>query len=306
MADYSKLIDAETWAFIEKTAGFYPAETVTYGIEDQRRVYNEMCRGFYAGRPEGVAVEDREFGGVPCRRYSVGGGGAAVMYFHGGGFVVGDLDSHDDVCAELCSASGCDVVSVHYRLAPEHKHPAAYDDAMVASRAVAGEFGLPLVLCGDSAGGNLAAAVAHMGRDMDLLGQVLIYPGLGGDFDKGSYIEHAEAPMLRRDEIVFYKDVRLTGEEPVGDPSYAPLHDASFEGVPPTVLITAECDPLSDDGVDYERALQGAGVAVHRVNEPGLVHGYLRARHDVGRARESFARICAAVTALSNREWPYG
>ena len=306
MADYAKLIDAETWAFIKKTAEFYPEETVTFGIEDQRRVYNEMCAGFHAGYPEGVTAKDRAYGGVPCRHYSVGSGAAAVMYYHGGGFVVGGLESHDDVCAELCAASGCDVISVDYRLAPEFKHPAAYDDAMAASRAVSDELGLPLVLCGDSAGGNLAAAVAHMGRDMDVLGQVLIYPGLGGDFDKGSYIEHAEAPMLTRADIVFYKDVRLDGDEPQGDPSYAPLHDTSFAGLPPTMIITAQCDPLRDDGLDYETALRGAGVRVDRVDESGLVHGYLRARHSVKRAKDSFARICAAVTALSQDEWPYG
>lgn len=308
MTDYSTLIDAQTWAFIEKTASFYPADTVTYGIEDQRRIYNEMCAGFHAGRPDGVRVQDRDYAGVPCRHFSVGGGPAAVMYFHGGGFVVGGLDSHDDVCAELCAASRCDVVSVDYRMAPEHKHPAAYDDCRAASEAVFAELGLPLVLCGDSAGGNLAAAVAHMARGtgMTVLGQVLIYPGLGGDFDKGSYLTHAEAPMLTLADIVFYKDVRIEGAEPVGDPSYAPLHDSDFSGLPPTVVITAECDPLSDDGADYERALLGAGVPVHRVDEPGLVHGYLRARHSVDRARDSFAGICDAVTALSKNQWPYG
>lgn len=307
MADYDRLIDEETWAFINRTGEFYPPETATFGIEDQRRIYDEMCAAFYVGRPEGVTTHDRAFGGVPCRHYSVGGGDAMVVFFHGGGFVVGGLQSHDDVCAEICATTGLDVVAVDYRMAPEHKHPAYSDDAMAATKAVWAEMGLPIVLCGDSAGGNLAAAVAHLtrGSDIEVRGQVLVYPGLGGDFDKGSYLEHANAPMLTRDDIVFYKHIRVGDTEPVNDPSYAPLHDTDFSGLPPTVVITAECDPISDDGLDYEAALKAAGVPVHRVNEAGLVHGHLRARHTVQRAKDSFDRINKAIAALAQGEWPY-
>lgn len=307
MADYQKLIDAQTWAFIEKTNSCYPPDTATFGVEDQRRIYNEMCAAFRVDYPVGVSAEDRSYGGVPCRHYTSGGGDVLVVYYHGGGFVVGGLDSHDDVCAEICAASGLDVVSVDYRMAPEHKHPAMFDDAMAATRAVFDELGKPLVVCGDSAGGNLAAAVSHMARGtgLDIRGQVLIYPGLGGDYDKGSYIRFADAPMLTRDDIVIYKNVRLAGDEPVGDPSYAPLHDTSFEGLPPTVINTAQCDPLSDDGVDYEAALKAAGVPVHRVDEAGLVHGHLRARHMSARSGASFERIKEAIVALAAQKWPY-
>lgn len=307
MADYQKLIDAETWAFIEKTAEFYPPDTATYGVEDQRRIYDEMCAGFRVAYPVGVSAQDRTYGGVPCRHYTSGESDVVVMYYHGGGFVVGGLESHDDVCAEICAASGYDVVSVDYRMAPEFKHPAMYDDAMAATRAVFAEMGKPLVLCGDSAGGNLAACVSHMARgsELEIKGQVLIYPGLGGDYDKGSYMEFADAPMLTRDDIVIYKNVRLAGEEPVGDPSYAPLHDADFSGLPPTVINTAQCDPLSDDGVDYEAALKAAGIPVHRVDESGLVHGHLRARNMSARSGASFERIKEAVVALGAGNWPY-
>ena len=307
MADYNALIDAQTWAFIERTSSFYPPETATFSIADQRRIYNEMCAGFAAERPGGVTARDEPYGGVACRHYTAGGSTAAVVYFHGGGFVVGGLDSHDDVCAEICAQTGCDVVSVDYRLAPEHKHPAAFDDAMSALQAVAGRLRVPLILVGDSAGANLAAASAHMtrGKDVDIIGQMLIYPGLGGDPSKGSYLEHAEAPMLTLAEIMFYKDIRLSGADPVGDPSYAPLHDTDFTDLPPTIVITAQCDPLSDDGRDYEAALTAASVPVYRVDEPGLVHGYLRARHSVDRARTSFERIIAGIAALASKEWPY-
>ena len=123
--------------------------------------------------------------------------------------------------------------------------------------------------------------------------------------DKGSYLTHADAPMLTRDDILIYRDVRLDGTEPVDDPSYAPLHDTDFSGLPPTVINTAQCDPLSDDGIHYEVALKATGVRVHRVDEPGLVHGHLRARHMSERSCASFERIKQAVSALAAGTWPY-
>lgn len=307
MADYQELIDAETWAFIERTNACYPADTVNFGVDDQRRIYNDMCATFHAKYPAGITSEDRSYGGVPCRHYTAGGSNVVVMYYHGGGFVVGGLESHDDVCAEICAHTGHDVISVDYRLAPEHKHPAMFDDAMSATRAVFAETGKPMVLCGDSAGGNLAAAVSHMSRAraLQILGQVLIYPGLGGDMSAGSYIEHAQAPMLTLADIEAYRTLRLESGEPQGDPRYAPLHDSDFCDLPPTVLNTAQCDPLSDDGIAYEAALKAAGVKVHRVDEPGLVHGHLRARHISQRSSRSFQRIKEAITALAAGEWPY-
>ncbi|MEP5153404.1 alpha/beta hydrolase, partial [Planktotalea sp.] len=210
-------------------------------------------------------------------------------------------------CAEICAHTGLDVVSVDYRMAPEHKHPAMFDDAMAATRAVFAETGKPLVLCGDSAGGNLAACVTHMARgsELNIRGQVLIYPGLGSDVTKGSYVEFFDAPMLTLDDIEAYRLIRLEGEEPTGDPSYAPLQDNDFSGLPPTVINTAQCDPLSSDGVEYEIALKSAGIKVHRVDEPGLVHGHMRARHMAKRSAASFLRIKEAVAALAAQEWPY-
>lgn len=306
--DYDRLIDAETWAFIRETAASYPDDAVDLDIAGQRRVYDTMCRAFYRGCPDGVSTTDRSANGVPVRVYSAGQPTRSVVYFHGGGFVVGGLDSHDDVCAEICAQTGYRVVSVDYRLSPEHKHPAAFDDAWTASQWAVDEYGDDLVLAGDSAGGNLAAAVAHFarGRLDRVSGQVLIYPGLGGDMDKGSYIEHAHAPLLTRADILFYRDIRLSGDEPRQDATYAPLQDHDFTGLPPTVIFTAGCDPLRDDGRDYRDRLVGAGGMAHWINEPGLVHGYLRARTHVARARASFERITVAIEALGQGMWPYG
>ncbi|MDF3152200.1 alpha/beta hydrolase [Mesorhizobium sp. XAP10] len=310
MTDYIKLIDAETWAFIERTNSYYPPDTIDYTIAQQREIYDRMCREFFAGYPEGVAVETSAIAtpthDIPIRIYrSTLQEAVTVLYVHGGGFILGGLDSHDDVCAELCSRTGYEVVSVDYRLAPEHLHPAAFDDAMSAFEWAAANRDHPIVLCGDSAGGNLCAAVSHAtrGHSKRPVGQVLIYPGLGGDRSKGSYVKHAEAPMLTVRDLEFYKHIRTGGQDRSGDATLAPLADTDFSNLPPTVLITAECDPLSSDGETYRDLIITAGGHATWFEEPGLVHGYLRARHTVGRARTSFTRIVDAVTALGRGGW---
>jgi len=305
--DYQAKIDSETWKFIEETATYYPPDTIEMSLSEQREIYDQMCRAFFQGYPEAVAAQTSKIGHIPIRIYEKAASEVTVVYFHGGGFVVGGLQSHDDVCAEICDQTGFRVVAVDYRMAPEHKHPAMFDDSFAATKHVLAHYPDRVLLCGDSAGGNLAAAVSHaMRTETDrITGQVLIYPGLGGDINTGSYVEHAQAPMLRREELEFYRDIRLVGDEPVGDPTYAPLHDASFNDLPPTAVFSAECDPLCDDGRDYRDAIKAAGGKAVWFKETGLVHGYLRARITVGRARNSFARIIAALNDFGAGAWPY-
>ncbi|CDX26966.1 Alpha/beta hydrolase fold-3 domain protein [Mesorhizobium sp. ORS 3324] len=311
MTDYAKLIDAETWAFIEKTNSYYPPETIDFTIAQQRAIYDRMCREFFAGYPQGVTAETTAIAApansIPIRVYRnvTPDKAAMVLYAHGGGFILGGLDSHDDVCAELCGRTGYEVVSVDYRLAPEHLHPAAFDDAMRAFEWAARTYDCPVLLCGDSAGGNLCAAVAHAtrGHVKKPAGQVLIYPSLGGDRSRGSYVKHAEAPMLTLRDTEFYLKIRTGGVDRTGDITLSPLADANFAYLPPTVLITAQCDPLSSDGAAYRDRVVAAGGNAWWFEEPGLVHGYLRARHTVGRARASFTRIVEAVSVLGKGEW---
>lgn len=300
--DYQSLIDTPTQAFIARTAACYPDDTASAPIAEQRRVYDAMCAVFHHGIPAGVTVRDIPIAGVACRAYS--GVWPTVVYLHGGGFVVGGLDSHDDVCAEICAATGLRVVSVDYRLSPEHPHPAAYDDTLAVTRALLADG--PVVLAGDSAGGNLAAAAALALRGQAVRGQVLIYPGLGGDMDRGSYLLHAHAPMLTRDDVLFYKDIRHGAPPPEGDATVSPLQDRDFEGLPMTLAIAAECDPLADDAHAYAAKITAAGGRAHAVTEPGLVHGYLRARGSVPRAAISFDRIVTAITAFAENRWPFG
>lgn len=304
--DYQSLIDTPTWDFIRRTEEYYPPDAVGLTVEEQRAVYDLMCRAFHRSHPHGVAVQDVMLGGVACRVYAKGAPEVSVVFLHGGGFVVGGLDSHDDVCAEICDATGFRVISVDYRLAPEHRHPAAFADSLAATRAVAATFRGPLVMAGDSAGAALAASVVHAtrGEGLDIRGQVLVYPGLGGNRDRGSYLTHANAPMLTRDDVIYYARIRHSGPEPTADPTAAVLQDRDFSGLPPTVIISAECDPLADDGRDYRDLILAAGGTAEWHLEPGLVHGYLRARRSVPRAAESFTRITAAISRLGSAQPP--
>ena len=298
---YESLIDAPTWAFIRKTESCYPADTATLDVARQREIYDAMCRVFHRGYPAGVTARDETIAGVPCRRYA--GAAPTVLYFHGGGFCVGGLRSHDDVCAEICAATGLEVACVDYRLCPEHPHPAAYDDCLAVARATPG----PILLAGDSAGGTLAASVAQTLRDPRIRGMVLVYPGLGSVRDTGSYATHAHAPMLTTADVTCYAALRHGGAVPSApDPTAVPLSDSDFGGLPPTLALAAECDPLADDATIYVQALRAAGGKAHAITETGLVHGYLRARGSVPRAAASFARLTETLSAFANGKWPFG
>lgn len=311
MTDYAKLIDAETRAFIERTNEWYPPDAVDRSIAEQRAVYDEMCRAFFTGYPQGVNARDSavEAPGraIPVRIYRTAAEPVVtLLYFHGGGFVLGGLESHDDVCAELAATTGYEVVAVDYRLAPEHTHPAQFDDALAAFEWATATRERPVLLCGDSAGGNIAAAVSHAtrGHKRRPAGQVLIYPTLGGDQHRGSYVTHAEAPMLTTRDLGFYRDIRAGDRDVTGDITFAPLADADFANLPPTFVVTAECDPLSSDGEAYRDRILAAGGTAAWVEEKGLVHGFLRARHSVGRAKAGFRRIADALAALGRGEFP--
>lgn len=296
LTDYSWL-DEDIRAFIRRTEDAYPPDATGFTHDQQRAFYDRMCQSFDRPHPPGVRSETCAIAGVPCRIYTPEGARAGVtaIYFHGGGFVVGGLHSHDAICAELSVGAKVRLIAVDYRLSPENRHPAAYDDACAVVRAIEGA----KVLAGDSAGANLAAAVAaHL---PGIAGQVLIYPGLGGDPSLPSYSRHANAPMLTRADVEYYAMIRFDSSEAQTDPTAAPLRARTFGHLPPTAVFVAECDPLASDGTEYAARLAEAGVPVALTIEPGLVHGYLRARHMAERARASFARITEALGAMANR-----
>lgn len=302
----SQITDPEVLAFIERTEAAYPAEANLATAEDNRRAYDIMCAEFRAPRPASVRVRDETCNGVPIRRYKTSGDvdRPFVLYAHGGGFVVGSLESHDDVCAEMADKTGCEVVAVDYRLAPDHLHPAQLDDVTAVWLGLVSQ-GRAGFVCGDSAGGNLVAGLCvrlRRLREPMPVGQILIYPGLGGDMTAASYLENSEAPLLRTEDCVYYATVITGGDAEVreNDPELCPLQASSLAGLPEAFVVTADVDPLRDEGAIFVRRLLAEGVAAEWRNEPQLPHGYLRARHMSSRARNSFDTICDWIKRKAN------
>lgn len=290
--DYDRLLSAEMRAFVAETAAFAAPGAASDDWPAQRAAYDRMAAAFHAGRPAGLSVRDDRIRGVPVRIYGQAAG-TIILYAHGGGFVLGGLDSHDDVCAEIAQRTGRRLVSVDYRLAPEHPHPAAYDDLAAVAEALLAEG--PLVLAGDSAGGALCAALAGTRADPGFAGMALIYPLLGHRPEDGSFDAHAHAPLLTRADLAFY--ARIRGGDP-SDPRLNPSR-GDLGRLPPTRLFPAECDPLRDDALRYARAASTAGADVTAEVQPGLVHGWLRARGRGPVLRGHFSAIVAALTALT-------
>ncbi len=206
-----------------------------------------------------------------------------VAYFHGGGWVQGDLETHHGLCARLALRSGALVVAVDYRLAPEHKFPAAVEDCLAVYRwlrAHAGGLGgdpARVGLAGDSAGGNLSAVVSQLSARAGGVPtcQVLIYPAVDYALDTPSHRELEEAHVIPRDRILWYMEQYLRGEADREDPRAAPLRASDLAGQPPTLVITAGFDPLRDEGLAYADRLRAAGVAVVYHEYPGQIHAFV-------------------------------
>jgi acetyl esterase len=208
-----------------------------------------------------------------------------LVYFHGGGWVVGSVSTHDGVCATLAQDAQIVVASVEYRRAPEHPFPRPNDDAFAALEWVAAnarKLGVDttrLAVGGDSAGAHLAAGLAQEARErgIPLALQLLIYPVVEPDFETASYREHAVSATLTRADMIEYWTHYLGAALDTGDPRAVPSRAASLAGLPPAHIVVAELDPLRDDGVRYAGLLRGAGVATTLVLAPRLAHGFLRA-----------------------------
>jgi acetyl esterase len=296
-------LDPEARDYLEATAALGLPPLSEQGAEEARR--NVVLRApLLAGELEDVhRVEDLEAPGpggpVRVRLYAPAGSSPlpVVVYFHGGGWVTGDLDTHASVGRALANRTGCMVVAVDFRNAPEHPFPAPLDDcyAVVEWLARSGaELGADpgrLAVIGDSAGGNLAAAVALRARERagpQLAAQVLVNPVLDFDLDRPSYLANADGLGLTRDMMRWYWEQYLAGRADPLAPEVSPLRAADLGGLPPALVITCEFDPLLDEGVEYARRLSEAGVRVEHVNEPGMVHGYFRMAGAFRRARKSW------------------
>ena len=227
-------------------------------------------------------------GAIPGRVYDAAGvsvpARAVVAYFHGGGWVQGDLETHHGLCARLALRSGTIVVAIEYRLAPEHKFPAAVEDSFVAYRwlrshaaEVGGDPGR-VAVAGDSAGGNLSAVVSQLSAREGVpvpTCQVLIYPALDFAFDTPSHRELTDGHIIPRDRIVWYMEQYLPAGADLNDPHASPLREPDLHGQPPALIITAGFDPLRDEGAAYAERLRAAGVDVVYHEYRGQIHAFL-------------------------------
>jgi len=257
------------------------AELTPAQARDRVRAGDALCP---AGPPM-RAVSEQRIGParIPVRRYQPREPrtATAVVWFHGGGWVTGDLSYSDEICRLIADAAGAEVISVGYRLAPEHRFPAAVEDGLAAARcAAAGGVGRPpgpIVLAGDSAGGNIAAVCAQQlrsGPEVALAGQLLVYPVLDDDVTRDSYRRNDGLVLGAREMSWFFDHYCPAGDR--GSPLFAPLRAGELAGLPATVIAIAGHDPLHDEGAAYARALSAAGTEVRLLDYPALVHGFLR------------------------------
>ena len=273
----------ESQRFLDLLAANPRPEWHEMPVEESRKLFNSMVSVFGQG-PELHAVEDRQMRGVPVRIYRPvrRDNSPVIVYFHGGGWVLGNVGTHDSVCRRLAATSGHVVISVDYRLAPEHKYPAALDDAYRVVEMVTeacselGINGKRLYVGGDSAGGNLAAAVCAKARDVsgpEIAKQVLIYPVIESDFGTDSYTTFAAGYGLTREGMQWYWAQYVDRTD--ADTRYACLAGTRPTDLPPALVITAEYDVLRDEGEHYAARLRAGGVDVKLSRYDGMLHGFV-------------------------------
>ncbi len=288
--DYAILLDAEIHSYLAYNTSFMPENP---SLENIRKAYLAFCQAAAPSLPK-IAFVDAKIGGVPTRRYAGKAPSALIVYFHGGGFALGNLESHHAICMEMCEQTGLDVLAVDYRLAPEHPWPAHFEDALAVVDALSEK----LILAGDSAGATLAASVTLKRREK-IHAHMLIYPWLDAPGEHESFKTHADAPILTAEAVQDFEALRLSGQPRPKTPDYFPLMGDDFNTLPPSYISIAECDPLSDEGTLYNTLHMFSGGESVLMEEAGLMHGHLHARHHSARAMEAFEHICEGLQNLS-------
>ncbi len=311
-------VHPQAQAIIDRMAELKVPKVQDLSTQDARQMVEAMSaarRDDYPP-PEVSEVENTStgpgYGHVPVRIYRTNDDQAApvIVFFHGGGHVFGSLDSHDTAARFLAQAASATLVSVDYRMGPEHPFPAAAEDSFDATRWVADHSQAlrvdpnRLAVCGDSAGGNLAAVVALMARDVPdvaISAQALIYPVIDYRGGTASHEKYAQGyGILEADTVTWFKERYLPDAELHDDWRASPCNAASHAGLPPTLILTAECDVLHDDGVAYASQLKAAGVRVEYQDYPGMIHGffgYLGLVDDAARAHHEVARFLRDIWA---------
>jgi acetyl esterase len=303
-------LDPGMRAFGEAIAAATPPGAEQWPLDQQRAAWNGVCRKFRTPHPANIEITEVDAYGISTRLYRPSDRVTpGVIYSHGGGWVLGGFDTHDDMCAELAAASGCTLALFDYRRAPEHPFPAQLEDTLKVWRWIKEQgpgHGIDpsrIIAAGDSCGGQMSVALALTLRDLGLQqvdGLLLIYPTLGTDTTTPSYVRNATSPSLSRAEMEYYLSSFLgpKGSPAWSDPKAVPSF-ADVTGLPSTAITVAAHDPLQDDGLAFARKLQAAGVPVELRNEPTLGHSYMRARHHSPVAMAAFEAIAAMLRKLA-------
>lgn len=296
---------------VQRSVSKLPAPTT---VEERREFRELMSAAFPIVYPDAFAVRDRFINApgrmIAIRTYRPKGvtHGPAVVFFHGGGFVSGSIYTHDVYALGLAENTGAQVISVNYRLAPENAYPAPLDDCyfalcwIVDNAASLGIDAARIAVGGDSAGGTLTAACTLMARDKSgpsFKFQYLIFPTVSTDFDGGSYRKNVEDPFLSREDCMYYWGAYLDDRYDLNDPYAVPMRAKDLSGLPPAYVLTADHDPLCEEGEQYGQRLRDAGVPTTIRRAPGTIHGFIRARFVSKVAEEEVEALGSAIrTAL--------
>jgi acetyl esterase len=308
-------IDPQAQAFLDQLSALGAQPLSSMPVADARRAMDALASLRVDPAPVRSAVDRRvpgPAGQVPVRIYTPNAPAPLplLVYFHGGGWVLGGLDTHDGTCRELANEAGCVVVSVDYRLAPEHKFPAAAEDCYAVTQwaaAHAAELGADakrLAVGGDSAGGNLAAVVAQIARDRGgppIVFQLLIYPVIAAAFDTPSYRDNAEGYLLTAGDMRWFWNHYLASSADAANPYAAPLSARTLAGLPPALVITAEFDPLRDEGELYAHRLEEAGVPARLTRYDGMIHGFFGMGHMMDKAKAAVQESSANLRQVFSR-----
>jgi len=307
-------LDPQASTMLDALNAAPPVDFTSIDVKTVRLLFDGMSLSGEVAPVSGI--EDRTIPGpageIPVRIYTPAGDGPhpVLVYYHGGGFVIGSIETHDGTCRDLANGAGCVVVSVDYRLAPEHPYPAAPEDCYAALQWVATEgeqIGARtdrIAVGGDSAGGNLAAVVTQMVRDRsgpELVHQLLVYPVTNCSFDTDSYSENAEGYMLTRDMMEWFWSHYLTEPGRGKEPLASPLRAEALGGLPAATVITAEFDPLRDEGEAYAERLRQAGVDTHLERYDGVIHGFFAMGSVIDKGREAVEDASKALRRAFER-----
>ncbi|MBN3526910.1 alpha/beta hydrolase [Paenibacillus apiarius] len=308
-------LDKQTEAFLEKLKGQPPIESLPPAIarelQRQMGMQAERLSGkekIQVGEVSDLAIQGAH-GEIPIRMYkpAIKGPHPVFIYYHGGGWVLGDLDRFDDICRRITRSSNCAVISVDYPLSPENKFPLAVEAAYSAAQWAydnAERLQLDpnrLAVGGDSSGGNLAAVVTHLAKErasLQIAYQVLIYPVSDASMQSATYEEFAEGYFLTKKQMIWFFDNYLNSVEETTNPWVSPLLFSDFAGLPPALVITAEFDPLREESEAYAERLKEAGVPAVLHRYEGTIHPFVSFADEIDKGKEAIEEAAAALRSF--------